>query len=596
MIKKLYTFAFVFIISFSLYAQDKPDTKYWLIFKDKGKFKYDEVISPGTEAYKVGSGLLTDRSIARRLKVLPEENLIDFGDLPLEQSYINEIEKLGIEIIAKSRWFNGVSAYLTKDQLEKVKKLDIVSQIKTVNKLYKQNITSLAPVECSEYYNDKYFISKDPKNILNYGKSFDQMNQIDVPKVHNLGITGKGVLVASLDDGFNWKNHEALKDLKVLDEYDFVNKDDHTYSEQNQKYEDSYDQSGHGTATFSTMAGFKEGKLIGPAYNSEFLLCKTEYVASETPMEEDFWLEAAEWVESKGAEVITSSLVYKEFDKPYTENSYKYENFDGKTCITTLAGARATYLGIVVLNAMGNYMQTIVPSLGSAADGDSIISVGAVMNDGNIASFSSNGPTSDGRIKPDVCALGVYVYFASKERVNAYESGNGTSFSTPIMAGVCAMILSAHPELTPLQVREALRMTANNSSTPNNTYGWGLINAYNALLYYGMVWSNEATFAKEDNKLKVSISLASKYLIDGNSVKIFYSKDNGKTFNEKVLNYVQGNEDGNKSGIYSTILNDVSPDDDLTYYFSAKNFNNEESFHPYYAKLKEQMFFKTTIK
>lgn len=596
MIKKLYTFAFVFIISFSIYAQDKPDTKYWLIFKDKGKFKYDKVIIPGSDAYNIGIALLNDRAITRRLKVLTEENLIDFGDLPLEQSYINEIEKLGIEIIAKSRWFNGVSAYLTKDQLEKIKKLDIVSQIKTVNKLYKQNITSLAPVECSEYYNDKYFISKDPKNILNYGKSFDQMNQIDVPKAHNLGITGKGVLVASLDDGFNWRNHEALKDLKVLDEYDFVNKDDYTYNEQNQKYEDSYDQSGHGTATFSTMAGFKEGKLIGPAYNSEFLLCKTEYVASETPMEEDFWLEAAEWVESKGAEVITSSLVYKEFDKPYTVNSYKYENFDGKTCITTLAGARAAYLGIVVLNAMGNYMQTTVPSLGSAADGDSIISVGAVMNDGNIASFSSNGPTSDGRTKPDVCAQGVYVYMASKDKSNSYESGNGTSFSTPITAGVCALILSAHPELTPMQVREALRMTANNSSTPNNTYGWGLINAYNALLYYGMAWSNEATFSKEDNNLKVSISLASKYLIDGNSVKIFYSKDNRKTFNEIVLNYVQGNEDGNKSGIYSAILNDVSPDDDLTYYFSAKNFNNEESFHPYFAKTKNQMFFKTSAK
>jgi serine protease AprX len=596
MLKKTFTFVFILIISVSLYAQDKADTKYWLIFKDKGKFKYDEVIIPGTEAYKAGTALLSDRAIDRRLKVLPEENLIDFGDLPLETSYISQIEKLGIEIIAKSRWFNGVSAYLTKDQLEKVKKLDIISQIKTVNKLYKQNIISLAPVECGEYYNNNYFISKDPKNILNYGKSFDQMNQIDVPKVHNLGITGRGVLVASLDDGFNWRNHEALKDLKVLEEYDFVNKDDHTYSEQNQKYEDSYDQSGHGTATFSTMAGFKEGKLIGPAYNSEFLLCKTEYVATETPMEEDFWLEAAEWVESKGADVITSSLVYKEFDKPYTENSYKYENYDGKTCITTLAGARATYLGVVVLNAMGNYSQTAIPSLGSAADGDSIISVGAVMNDGNIASFSSNGPTSDGRIKPDVCALGVYVYLASKERSNAYESGNGTSFSTPITAGVCALILSAHPELTPMQIREALRMTANNSSTPNNIYGWGLINAYNALLYYGMAWSNDAVFTKEGNELKVSISLASKYLIDGNSVKIFYSTDDRKTFNEKTLNYVQGNDDGNKSGIYSAILNDVSPDSDITYYFTAKNFNNEESFHPYYAKMKEQMFFRTVVK
>lgn len=580
MLKRIFTIVFIIVISASLFAQEKPDAKYWIIFKDKGVFSYEGKIMPGTDAYNAGLALLNDRAITRRLKVLPEENLIDFGDLPLETTYISQIEKLGIEIIAKSRWFNGVSAYLTKEQLEKVKKLDFVSQIKTVNKLYKQNIVSLAPVECGEYYNDKYFISKDIKNILNYGKSFDQMNQIDVPKVHNLGITGKGILVASFDDGFSWKTHEALKDLKVLEEFDFVNKDDNTEMEQYQKYEDTYDQGGHGTGTFSTMAGFKEGKLIGPAYNSEFLLAKTEYVASETPMEEDFWLEAAEWVESKGADIITSSLIYKEFDKPYTENSYKYENYDGKTCITTLAGARATYLGIVVLNAMGNYMQTAIPSLGSAADGDSIISVGAVLSDGNIASFSSNGPTSDGRTKPDVCAMGVNVYLASKIRNNAYEFGNGTSFSTPITAGVCALILSAHPELTPLQVREALRMTANNYANPNNIYGWGIINAYNALLYYGMAWSNEAAFKSEGNELKVSISLASNYLIDGNSVKIFYSADDGKTFEEKNLIYIQGNEDGNKSGMYSAVLPLFKVNTKLIYYFTAKNFNNEESVYP----------------
>jgi subtilisin family serine protease len=578
--KKILTFIFIFIVSVSLFSQEKPDTKYWIIFKDKGSFKPDEVIIPGTEAYKTGSSLLSGRSIERRLKVLSLENLIDFGDLPLESSYINGIEKIGISIIAKSRWFNGVSAYLSPEQLEKVKKLDYVGQIKTVNKLYKQNITSLAPVECSEYYNDKYFISKDPKNILNYGKSFDQMNQIDVPKVHNLGINGKGVLVASLDDGFSWKNHEALKELKVIEEYDFINKDDNTAIEKDQKYEDSYDQSGHGTATFSSMAGFKEGKLIGPAFNSEFLLAKTEYVATETPMEEDFWLEAAEWVELKGADIITSSLVYKEFDKPFTANSYKYENFDGKTAITSLAAARSAYLGIVVLNAMGNYYQNAVPSLGSAADADSIISVGAVMNDGNIASFSSNGPTSDGRTKPDVCALGVYVYTATKERNNSYEFSNGTSFSTPITAGVCALILSAHPELTPIQVREALRMTANNYANPNNIYGWGIINAYSALLYYGMAWSNEALFSKDGNNLKVSVSLASKYLIDGNSVKIFYSADNGNSFSEKNLEYVQGNEDGNKSGLYSSLLNDIQSGSTLKYYFTAKNLNNESSVYP----------------
>jgi serine protease AprX len=595
MLKKINIIVFILLISASLYSQDKADTKYWIIFKDKGKFSYEDKITVGSEAYNTGLATISDRAVQRRLKVLPEENLIDFGDLPLEENYINKIEKLGINLIAKSKWFNGVSAYLTKDQLEKVKKLDFVLHIKLVNKLIKQDIVSLAPIECGEYYDNEIFSFKDIKNVLNYGKSFDQMNQIDVPKVHNLGITGKGVLVASLDDGFDWKNHEALKELKVIAEYDFINKDENTFNEENQKYEDSQDQSGHGTGTFSSMAGYKEGKLIGPAFNSEFILAKTEYTSSETPMEEDFWLEAAEWVEGKGVDIITTSLIYKEFDKPYTANSYKYEDYDGKTAVTSIAASRCAYLGIVVLSALGNYNQTAIPSLGSPSDADSIISVGAVLSDGNIASFSSNGPTSDGRIKPDVLAMGVNVYTASKVRSDKYEFSNGTSFSAPITAGVCALILSAHPELTPIQVREALRMTANNSATSNNIMGWGIINAYNAILYYGMVWSNDAIFTNEGNNMKVSISLASNYLIDANSVKIFYSIDDRKTFNEKILNYVQGNEDGNKSGVYSAVLNDISPDENILYYFTAKNFNYEESFYPLYAITKEQMFFKCKI-
>jgi serine protease AprX len=586
MLKRLQLFVFIFLISASLYSQDSDSTKYWIIFKDKGKFSCEDKITVGSDAYNTGLSLLSERSINRRLKVLPQDNLIDFADLPLEESYVNQIEKLGIELIAKSRWFNGVSAYLTSEQLENVEKLDFVLHIKLVNKLIKQNFVSLAPVECGAYYDNQLFRFEDIKNVLSYGKSFDQLNQIDVPKVHNLGITGKGVLVASLDDGFEWRNHEALKDLKVLDEYDFVNQDVNTFCEPNQKYEDTPDQGAHGTATFSTMAGYKEGKLIGPAFNSEFVLAKTEYVSSETPMEEDNWLEAAEWVEAKGADIITSSLIYKEFDKPYTANSYTYENYDGKTAITTLAGERAAYLGIVVLNAVGNYSQTAIPSLGSGADGDSVIAVGAVSSDGNIASFSSNGPTSDRRIKPDVCAMGVYVYIASKYKSDGYSFANGTSFSTPITAGVCALILSAHPELTPMQVREALRMTANNSSTPNNILGWGIINAYNALLYNGMAWSNEATIKKDVNELNVSISLASKYLIVDNSVNIFYSTDDGNSFNEKNLIYVQGNKDGNKSGLYSTVINNIPSQGNIYYYFSAKNFNNEESVYPLNANNK----------
>jgi hypothetical protein len=263
------------------------------------------------------------------------------------------------------------------------------------------------------------------------------MMLVNVPPVHNLGITGKGVLVASFDDGFEWKTHESLKGLNVLDEFDFINGDKNTAREKNQKYPESESQGGHGTSTLSCLGGFKEGSLIGPAFNSDFILAKTEYVPSETPMEEDFWLEAAEWAEAYGADVITSSLVYKGFDKPYTDNSYSYNDFDGKTSIISIAGDIAAHYGIVVCNATGNYYQTDPPSLGSAADGDSVIGVGAVDKKGVISSFSSNGPTSDGRIKPDVVAPGQSVYVARMGEGNYYDFSNGTSFSTPITGRMC---------------------------------------------------------------------------------------------------------------------------------------------------------------
>lgn len=572
--KTIFIFA-LFLISINSYSQEKADTKYWIFFKDKGEFTPGIIIAPGSVAYEKGKELLNERAVKRRLKVLSEENLIDFGDLPLAEEYISGIKTQGIDINARSRWLNGVSAYLTEAQLEKVRSLEYVVQIKAVNKLYKQK---------SDNRKENNVLNSPPKNLLKYGNSFKQMETVNVPKVHNMNITGKGVLIASFDDGFDWKNHESLKNLNVLGEYDFINEDGNTFYEKNQKYKDERNQGQHGTATLSSMSGYKEGKLIGPAFDSEILLAKTEYVPTETPMEEDFWLEAAEWAESKGADIITSSLIYKAYDSPYEKNSYSYNNYNGKTAITSIAAARAAYLGIVVCQAMGNYNQTTEPSLGSAADADSIISVGAITFSGEPASFTSNGPTSDGRTKPDVVAPGVYIYVAVVEEISGndstYEYSNGTSFSTPITAGICALILSAHPELTPMEVRDAVRNTASLSNNPNNVLGWGIVNAYDALLYHGMAWSNDFLIEKSESEVNVSTYLASKEVIDPNSVKIHYSYDNGNTYNEKEMRLVEPNGDKNNSGKYSVSIESVSGNDDLKIYFSAEDYSGGRSVYP----------------
>lgn len=565
-----------FLFAVNLYSQQSADTKYWIIFKDKGDYKPDLKITKDSKAYQTGKALLSERAISRRLKVLSEENLIDFKDLPLEKSYIDKIKKLNIELIAQSRWMNGVSAYLTKSQLKKIAALDFVSKISSVNKLYKQ--------ESEQQVKSKSKLRDSLNNIFNYGNSYRQMETVNVPKVHNLNITGDGIMIASFDDGFDWRHHEVFRKLKVKDEYDFINEDKNAFAERNQKYTDEDRQGQHGTATLSTMSGFKEGKLIGPAFDSEILLAKTEYVPTETPMEEDFWLEAAEWAEALGTDIITSSLIYKAYDSPYDNNSYSYDNFDGNTAVTTFAGDRAAYLGIIVCQAMGNYYQTAIPSLGSAADGDSILSVGAVTYSGEPANFTSNGPTKDGRIKPDVCAPGVNVYVAEVEKISGndstYEFSNGTSFSTPITAGVCALILSAHPELTPMQVIEALKKTASLSNNPNNILGWGIINAYDAVLYFGMAWSNKPEITEISDGLEVSTYVASKDVIDPATVMLHYSADGGISYEETVMTLSDPAGDQNNSGKYTVLLNGILSAESLKYYFSAEDYSGKRFTYP----------------
>lgn len=563
--------------SVNIYSQETADTKYWIIFNDKGDFKSDIIITPGSKAYDAGKDLLTERAIKRRLKVLSEENLIDYADLPVENSYVQEIKNNGIEVIAVSRWLNGVSAYMTNTEVEKIKGLDFVDHLGYVKTLINQETEVDIEYIESEISDSTY--------RLNYGRSLKQMEMVNVPKVHDMNINGKGIMIASFDDGFDWKNHESLMVLNVVEEYDFVNKDQNTFAENNQKYEDSKKQGSHGTSTVSTMSGFKEGKLIGPAFGSDLLLAKTEYVESETPMEEDFWLEATEWAEAKGVDIITSSLIYKTYDAPYNKNSYTYEELDGNTAIITNAADRAAYLGVVVCQSMGNYFQTKEPSLGSAADADSIISIGAVTYSGDPASFTSNGPTSDGRIKPDVVAPGVNVYSAKVKEIsgnnNSYEFVSGTSYSTPITAGICALILSAHPELTPIQVRDALRNTATQSNNPDNVLGWGIVNAYDALLYFGMAWSNDFQIEKpESDKIIISTYLASKDVIDPNSVTMHYSYDNGKSYSSMIMDLSEVTDAKTNSGKYSVELNLDKNMDDFKVYFSAEDNSGKRSEFP----------------
>lgn len=438
----------------------------WVYLTDKGS---------GIEKYfNAPEKVVTKRSLERRAKRSSIESLIDFDDLPVNQTYVKTLVQQGVKIKQQSRWFNAVSTFLSPAQIKTIEKLSFVKKIDIVNRISSSRRFSetSTDAEFSEQISDKGIFS------YNYGASLTQMQQINVPAVHDLGIYGQGVLVCVLDAGFNRLTHESFSNMNILDKWDFVNNDPDVGDGSDMG------EGSHGTQTLSTIGGFKEGQLIGPAFGADYILAKTENTDSETPVEEDNWVAGIEWADSLGADVSSTSLGYIGFDSPYV--GYTWQDMDGNTAVITIAADLAVNRGIVVVNSAGNEgYDATHNTLGAPSDGDSVIAVGAVTSSGTRSSFSSVGNTVDGRIKPDVMAMGSSVTVASPYSNTGYTSSSGTSFSCPLAAGVAALIVSFNPALTPMQVRDIMRSTASNAATPNREYGWGILNAYEAILISG---------------------------------------------------------------------------------------------------------------
>jgi hypothetical protein len=280
-------------------------------------------------------------------------------------------------------------------------------------------------------------------------------------------------MVGMFDTGFD-KSHDALKLLQKYAERDFIFNDGETANQVG----DVTGQWDHGTGTWSVLGGYKPNSLIGPAFNARFVLAKTEDVRSETPIEEDNWVAAAEWADSLGVEVVSSSLAYLDFDG--TANDYTYTDLDGYTTVVALGAIMAARHGIVVCNAMGNE-GGLPGSLWSPADAESILSIGAVTFDNFIAGFSGRGPTADGRIKPEVVAQGVNVQWAVAGNSTGYALASGTSLSTPLVGGAAALVREAHPEWTVAQVRDALMQSGDKAASPDNDFGHGRIDVVKAI-------------------------------------------------------------------------------------------------------------------
>ena len=435
----------------------------WIYFTDKGNELDSYFADPTT--------VVSQKSLNRRAKILDQSHLISNLDLPVNQVYINQLIQNGFTIKQKSRWFNAVSGYANQTLINRIAQNNFVRMIDVVGAFAKAQ-------DNFEFKESDINIDNpsQPEGVhsLNYGQSFTQLNQINVPAVHDSGYNGTGITICVLDAGFNNLSHEAFANMNIIAAWDFVNGDPNVGDE------GDMGEGSHGTATLSIIGGFKQGELIGPAYGSNFILAKTENTDSETPVEEDNWVAGLEWADSIGVDVTSTSLGYIGYDPPYV--GYTWEDMDGNTAVITKAADLAAGLGIVVVNSAGNEgYNSSHNTLGAPADGDSVFTIGAVTSSGIRSSFSSVGPTVDGRTKPDLMAMGSNVYHAGSFGTNTYWGGDGTSFSCPLAAGVCALILQKNPLLTPMQVREVLRTTASLSNNPDNQFGWGIINALNAI-------------------------------------------------------------------------------------------------------------------
>lgn len=441
-------------------------TPYWVFFWDRGYYDPSEL----SRALAEWRGNYRSAALERRAKVTGVKD-IDIADLPPHPRYIGLLEEtLGRRVRVVSSWLNAVSILMSQEEKGVVKSLPFVAQILPVARFWRDpgEREALFSPDGDEGVGEGA-VAPRRDHFYNYGNAYAQNAMVNIPELHDRGFRGEGVIIGVLDAGFNNLGHNCFRQLRLVAAYDFVNGDE------NVDDEDDMGEGSHGTRTLSLLAGLDPGRFVGAAPEADYILAKTENTDWERPVEEDYWVAGLEWMDRLGVDVVSSSLSYSDW--------YAYEDLDGATAVTTRAAARAAEVGIVVVNSMGNTGNANYPrsKMGAPADGEWVVSVGGVNRDSSYARFSSQGPTFDGRIKPEVVAQASNVVFASARDQQNYGSGLGTSFSTPVIAGLCALLIQANPHLTPRQVLEALRNSGHLRNSPDTLRGWGIPDGLRAL-------------------------------------------------------------------------------------------------------------------
>jgi subtilisin family serine protease len=362
------------------------------------------------------SEFLSARAIARRITFSVS---CDSTDLPINPSYLQQVENLGVLVHCKSKWMNGATVLLTdSSKMSLVRALPFVKRVQ-----YTGKIDIASPVSARR--------TKNETTTTEYGNATTQINQLNGKYLHNLGFRGKNIVIGVIDAGFNNVNvNHAFDSLRLqgrlLGTKDIINPNSNIYAED-----------AHGAMVLSTMTGNSPGQFLGTAPDASFWLIRTEYALTEYVVETDFWCAGIEFADSVGVDVVNSSLGYSTFDD--TKMNFTYADMNGKVSRASLAANLASKKGIIVVCSAGNEGDKAWHYLSSPSDAEGIVTVGAIQTDSISSVFSSFGPSSDSRVKPEVCALGTASSVVNTIGTPIYA--NGTSFSSPIMAGMMACFL-----------------------------------------------------------------------------------------------------------------------------------------------------------
>lgn len=438
----------VFILPAFLFSQSPYPKKYWIQFKDKNNNPFT-ISNP--------ADYLSSRAINRRSK---QSIVIRENDLPITPAYIDSIISTGVKILNKSKWFNAVTVLINDSlQMNQILSLTFVKDYQAVSIIKKK-------------LPDDYVVSGvsiDKTGIISdfeYGQSYNQISMLKGDSLHSRGYDGKNILIAVLDAGFYRVDSIAVfdslrKNNQIILTYDFVEGN-------NSVYEDHT----HGMNVLSVMGANSSGEIIGTAPKADYLLLRSENANSELLIEEDNWAAAIEFADSMGADVVNSSLGYSTFDD--TSMNHTYADMDGNTIRVTIAADIAASKGILVVNSAGNEGSVQWKYIIAPADGDSVLAVGAADFQGNYVNFSSLGPSSDGRIKPNVAAQGLNTTITDAS--GNITTGSGTSFAAPVIAGLASCLWQANPDKTNMDIIKAIEKSASQYYNPDEKLGYGIPN------------------------------------------------------------------------------------------------------------------------